>query len=82
MTRSNQSQGNPEFHRNPMAIIEPELQVGTLVDELRKDCIIIQDHTGTETPSAIGAEQTIRRAAIPGQALAILQYAAVPQFYP
>ena len=62
--------------------IEQELHVGTLVDKLRQDCIIIQDYTGIETHSAIGAEQTIRRAAIPGQALAILQYAAVPQFYP
>ena len=44
--------------------MELELHVGTVVDKLRQDCIIIQDYTGTETPSAIGAEQTIRRFAI------------------
>ena len=38
--------------------IELELHVGTLVDELRQDCIIIQDYT------AIGAEQTKSRVPI------------------
>ena len=33
--------------------MELELHVGTVVDKLRQDCIIIQDYT------AIGAEQTI-----------------------
>ena len=37
---------------------ELELHVGTLVDELRQDCIIIQDYT------AIGAEQTKSRVPI------------------
>ena len=46
--------------------IELELHVGTLVDELRQDCIIIQDYT------AIGAEQTISRVPTSEQPLEIL----------
>ena len=50
--------------------MELELHVGAVVDKLRQDCIIIQDYTGTETPSAIRAEQATRRLAI---SIAILQ---------
>ena len=60
----------PQSHCNCSTIvpeyIELELHVGTLVDELRQNCIIIQDYT------AIGAEQTRSRVPISEQPLEIL----------